>query len=134
MSPDGPCPSATEAPGGRGAGHETKPASRSRGCSDGRRIRDRHNLVSVSGGKTAPGSCLSPLSAQAENISGVFCDTGNEHQQTYEYVAYLQDTTGIQIKTLKQDFTDWWWRRRDYVRDKWPEKWWPRMIFARRSG
>lgn len=81
-----------------------------------------HNLVSVSGGKDSTATLLVAIEREAENISGVFCDTGNEHQQTYEYVAYLQDTTGIQIKTLKQDFTDWWWRRRDYVRDKWPEK------------
>jgi len=80
------------------------------------------NLVSVSGGKDSTATLLVAIERGVENISGVFCDTGNEHQQTYDYIAYLQDATGIQFKTLKQDFTDWWWRRRDYVRDKWPEK------------
>lgn len=35
---------------------------------------------------------------------------------------YLQDKTGVQITWIKEDFTDWWWRRRDYVRDVWPTK------------
>lgn len=81
-----------------------------------------HNLVSVSGGKDSTATLLVAIERGVENISGVFCDTGNEHQQTYDYIAYLQDATGIQFRTLKQDFTDWWWRRRDYVRDKWPAK------------
>lgn len=81
-----------------------------------------HNLVSVSGGKDSTATLLVAIERGAENISGVFCDTGNEHQQTYDYIAYLQDATGIQIKTLKQDFTEWWWRRREYVCEKWPAK------------
>lgn len=81
-----------------------------------------HNLVSVSGGKDSTATLLVAIERGIENISGVFCDTGNEHQQTYDYIGYLQDATGIQFRTLKQDFTDWWWRRRDCVRDKWPEK------------
>lgn len=82
-----------------------------------------HILVSNSSGKDSTATLLlateqSPL----ENISSVFCDTGNEHPLVYEYLCYLEDAVGVPIKVLKQDFTDWWWRRRDYVRDKWPEK------------
>lgn len=65
---------------------------------------------------------LCAIEQEAPNLSGVFCDTGNEHSAVYEYLEYFQQTTGIKIKTLRQDFTDWWWRRLAYVRDKWPEK------------
>lgn len=85
------------------------------------------NLVSFSGGKDSTATLLVAIEQGVENLSGVFCDTGNEHDAVYEYVDYIQQATGIKIKTLRQDFTDWWWRRRDYVRDKWmlPHKGWP---------
>lgn len=89
------------------------------------------NLVSVSGGKDSTATLLVAIERGVENISGVFCDTGNEHALTYEYIDYLRDITGIQIKTLRQDFTDWWWRRRDYVRDKWEGKGVSAEIIAR---
>lgn len=80
------------------------------------------NLVSVSGGKDSTATLLVAIERGVENLQAVFCDTGNEHPFTYDYVRYLEDVTGVSIKWLKQDFTDWWWRRRDYVRDKWPAK------------
>jgi 3'-phosphoadenosine 5'-phosphosulfate sulfotransferase (PAPS reductase)/FAD synthetase len=81
-----------------------------------------HHLSSVSGGKDSTATLLLSLKQFPESTSAVFADTGNEHQATYDYIDYLEDKLGIQIVRLKQDFTDWWWRRRDYVRDKWPEK------------
>lgn len=81
-----------------------------------------YNLASVSGGKDSTATLLVAVERETPNLSGVFCDTGNEHALTYEYIDYLRDAMGIPIKTLRQDFTDWWWHRRDYVRDKWPEK------------
>jgi 3'-phosphoadenosine 5'-phosphosulfate sulfotransferase (PAPS reductase)/FAD synthetase len=80
------------------------------------------NLGSFSTGKDSVAIMLYAVEQSAENLSGVFCDTGNEHEAVYEYLEYFQQATGIKIKTLRQDFTAWWWRRRDYVRDKWPEK------------
>lgn len=80
------------------------------------------NLVSVSGGKDSTATLLVAIEQGAENIQGIFCDTGNEHEFTYQHVRYLEQATGVHIKWLKQDFSEWWWRRRDYVRDKWPEK------------
>lgn len=80
------------------------------------------NLVSVSGGKDSTATLLVAIERDAENLSGVFCDTGNEHEAVYEYIEYLKEKTCLHIKTLRQDFSEWWWRRRDYVRDKWPEK------------
>lgn len=80
------------------------------------------NLASVSGGKDSTATLTVAIEREAENIQGVFCDTGNEHQETYDYIGYLEQVTGIAIKHLKQDFSEWWWRRRDYVHDKWPAK------------
>lgn len=89
------------------------------------------NLVSVSGGKDSTATLLVALEREEENVQAVFCDTGNEHPLTYEYVDYLQSKTGVPIKWLKADFTDWWWHRRDYVRDKWPLKGVPEEVCKR---
>jgi 3'-phosphoadenosine 5'-phosphosulfate sulfotransferase (PAPS reductase)/FAD synthetase len=89
------------------------------------------NLVSVSGGKDSTATLLVAMERGVENLSAVFCDTGNEHESTYDYVRYLEQATGVSIKWLKQDFTDWWWRRRDFVRDKWAAKGVPDDVIAR---
>lgn len=78
-------------------------------------------LVSVSGGKDSTASLLLALE-QGLPVRAVFADTGNEHQATYDYVRYLSEKTGVQIDWLKPDFAAKWWHRRDYIRDKWPEK------------
>lgn len=82
-----------------------------------------HVVVSISGGKDSTATLLVALELRDySDISAVFCDTGNEHEMTYDYVRYLGEKTGVPIRWLKQDFTDWWWRRRAYIRDKWPAK------------
>jgi 3'-phosphoadenosine 5'-phosphosulfate sulfotransferase (PAPS reductase)/FAD synthetase len=43
----------------------------------------------------------------------------------------LRQKLEFRLHWLKQDFTGWWWRRRDYVRDKWPEKGVPSDVVAR---
>lgn len=80
-------------------------------------------LVSISGGKDSTATLLVALERHpSDEVRAVFADTGNEHQATYDYVRYLGDRLGIGIHWLKQNFSDWWWRRRDYVRDVWPRK------------
>lgn len=80
-------------------------------------------LVSVSGGKDSTATLLVALERHPlSEIQAVFADTGNEHPLTYDYVRYLSQATGVTVKWLKEDFTDWWWKRRDYVRDVWPTK------------
>lgn len=80
-------------------------------------------LVSVSGGKDSTATLLLAIERHGlENVRACFADTGNEHEATYDYVRYLAEATGVEIAWIRQDFTDWWWRRRDYVRDKWSEK------------
>lgn len=89
-------------------------------------------LVSVSGGKDSTATLLLAIEEHGkDNIKAVFADTGNEHQDTLDYLDYIRDALGIEIFTLRQDFTAWWWRRRDYVRDKWPDKGVPAGVVAR---
>lgn len=81
------------------------------------------HLVSVSGGKDSTATLI--LAAEEhgpQNIRAAFADTGNEHEATYDYVRYLHQRLGIPIQWLRADFSDWWWKRRDYVRDIWPNK------------
>jgi 3'-phosphoadenosine 5'-phosphosulfate sulfotransferase (PAPS reductase)/FAD synthetase len=80
-------------------------------------------MVSVSGGKDSTATLLLAMERlPKERIFPVFADTGNEHAQTYAYVDYLERVTGLPIKRLKADFTERWWKRRDYVRDHWTWK------------
>lgn len=80
-------------------------------------------LVSISGGKDSTATLLLALERHPhEEVRAAFADTGNEHESTYDYVRHLGDKLGVHIEWIKQDFTDWWWRRRDYVRDVWPRK------------
>lgn len=91
------------------------------------------HLVSVSGGKDSTATLLVALATHGhESVRAVFADTGNEHEATYDYVRYLESATGVSIKWIKQDFTEWWWHRREYVATKWalPHRDWPTGVPA----
>lgn len=80
-------------------------------------------LVSISGGKDSTATLLLAIEQHgAANVRAAFADTGNEHEATYDYVRYLAETTGVDVRWIKRDFSEWWWRRRDFVRGVWPEK------------
>lgn len=64
----------------------------------------RQNIVSVSGGKDSTALLLLALERQTENLQAVFADTGHEHPQTYEYIAYLNEKVHP-IRTVRADFT-----------------------------
>lgn len=81
----------------------------------------RHNIVSVSGGKDSTALLLLAIERDTSNLQAVFADTGHEHQQTYEYVQYLNDKV-FPIRTVKADFTEQIARKRLYVENKWPDK------------
>lgn len=89
----------------------------------------RYNVVSMSGGKdSTPVALLAMELERHETNRYVFADTGNEHEAVYDYVfGYLPNRLGIRIDSLKRDFTDWWWHRRQYIAEKWalPHKGWP---------
>jgi len=63
-----------------------------------------YNIVSVSGGKDSTALLLLAKEREAENLIAVFCDTGNEHKITYDYVNYLSQKVHP-IITLKADFS-----------------------------
>lgn len=64
------------------------------------------HVVSVSGGKDSLATLLIALERCGHaNVVAIFCDTGNEHAQTYAYLSYLEQVLGIRIVRLKADFT-----------------------------
>jgi 3'-phosphoadenosine 5'-phosphosulfate sulfotransferase (PAPS reductase)/FAD synthetase len=80
-----------------------------------------HNIISVSGGKDSTALLLLAIERNTENLSAVFADTGNEHQQTYDYVQYLSEKV-FPIRTVKADFTRQIAGKAEYVKTKWAEK------------
>ena len=81
------------------------------------------HVVSVSGGKDSAATAILALETQPrESLRFVFADTGNEHESTPVYVAYMERHLGIKIDTLRADFSAEIIRSRAYVRDHWPRK------------
>lgn len=81
-----------------------------------------HNLVSVSGGKDSTAMLLLAIERNTENLQAVFADTGNEHEQTYDYVRYLEQATGVEIRWVKADFSERIAKKKEYVLNKWAGK------------
>lgn len=87
-----------------------------------------HNIVSVSGGKDSTATLLVAIAMEAENLQAVFADTGNEHEQTYEYLDYLERITSTPIRRVKADFTQQIAGKRHFVETKWREQGVPEEI------
>ncbi|NHZ94582.1 phosphoadenosine phosphosulfate reductase family protein [Massilia sp. CCM 8734] len=74
------------------------------------------HVVSVSGGKDSAATLLLAIERfGAENVRGIFCDTGNEHEEVYKYLEYLELATGVVIATLRADFTGEIARKRMFI-------------------
>lgn len=71
------------------------------------------NTISLSGGKDSTALLLFVLEKSIENIIPVFADTGNEHEQTYDYLEYLEQTLNIKITKVKADFSQQIYNKRD---------------------
>lgn len=80
------------------------------------------NVISVSGGKDSTAMLLLAIERGTENIQPVFCDTGNEHPLTYQYIKYLAECTGLEIKWVKADYTTAIEQKRKTVQTKWREE------------
>lgn len=74
------------------------------------------HVVSVSGGKDSLATLIIAIARfGVANIIAIFCDTGNEHELTYEYLDYLEKRLGIKITRLKADFTKQIAGKREFV-------------------
>lgn len=80
------------------------------------------NIVSVSGGKDSTATLLVAIALETENLQAVFADTGNEHEQTYAYLDYLEQATGVQIQRVRADFTRQIAGKRRFIETKWREQ------------
>ncbi|MDE2105539.1 MAG: phosphoadenosine phosphosulfate reductase family protein [Patescibacteria group bacterium] len=70
-------------------------------------MKNFRHVISVSGGKDSTATLLLALErCPKESIIPIFCDTGNEHEQTYEYLGYLEQALDIRIHRLKADFSE----------------------------
>jgi 3'-phosphoadenosine 5'-phosphosulfate sulfotransferase (PAPS reductase)/FAD synthetase len=81
------------------------------------------HVISVSGGKDSAATAIVALETMPhESLRFIFCDTGNEHESTYEYLGYMGNHLGIQIETIRADFSEDMARKRRYIMEKWPLK------------
>lgn len=66
------------------------------------------HVVSMSGGKDSTATAILALEQHGAGACRfVFADTGNEHEQTYEYALdYLPRALGIKVNVVKADFTE----------------------------
>ncbi len=74
------------------------------------------HVVSVSGGKDSLATLLIALERRpAGSVVAIFCDTGNEHEETYAYLDYLERALGLRIHRLRADFTEELQAKRMYI-------------------
>ncbi|WP_417842007.1 phosphoadenosine phosphosulfate reductase family protein [Terasakiella sp.] len=92
---------------------------------------ENHNVVSVSGGKDSTATLLLAIERGAENISAVFADTGNEHPETYAYIDYLEQKTGVTVRRIKPDFAARIAKKRETVKTKWASEGIPDAIISK---
>ncbi|WP_422444211.1 phosphoadenosine phosphosulfate reductase family protein [Endozoicomonas sp. ALB091] len=90
-------------------------------------MEDTQHILSLSGGKDSTALALlgrEELEAnEIANLMLVFADTGNEHQDTYDYVDYLQNKVfkSVPFKTVKADFSVQMGKKRAFIQEHWKE-------------
>jgi 3'-phosphoadenosine 5'-phosphosulfate sulfotransferase (PAPS reductase)/FAD synthetase len=77
-----------------------------------------HRVIHLSGGKDSGAMALFALELADRygiGFDGLFCDTGNEHEITLEYLHEFAHRTGIKITRIKADFSANIGKRRLFV-------------------
>lgn len=77
------------------------------------------NIINLSGGKDSTALLLLAIQLGAENLTPVFCDTGHEHLDTYNYIDYLERALGVSVWRVKADFSRQIEHKRQVVQTKW---------------
>jgi 3'-phosphoadenosine 5'-phosphosulfate sulfotransferase (PAPS reductase)/FAD synthetase len=79
------------------------------------------HVVSVSGGKDSAATAILALETMPRDaLRFIFCDTGNEHESTYEWLDYMAGHLGIAITTLRAEFSAQIAHHREYILTVWP--------------
>ena len=78
----------------------------------------RKHIISVSGGKDSTATLLLAIERGIE-FDAVFADTGHEHQQTYEYLDYLESTLGFTLRRVKARFAAKIAGKREFIVQQW---------------
>lgn len=76
------------------------------------------NVLTISGGKDSAAMWILAVKELGVDVKPVFCDTGNEHPLTYEYVDYLESQLGP-VKRIKADFSERIAKKRQFILEKW---------------
>lgn len=81
-------------------------------------------VVSISGGKDSTACALLALERHpVDEVRLVFADTGNEHEQTLDYVhEYLPSALGLPVHAVRADFAADLSRKAEFVATKWREQ------------
>ena len=79
---------------------------------------DYVNVISLSGGKDSTALLLRAIELGVDYMA-VFADTGHEHEKTYEYVNYLKERLGIEIKHIQADLSQRVLDKKNTVETKW---------------
>ena len=78
------------------------------------------HIVYISGGKDSTACLLIALATvRRSQIRAVWCDTGHEHPETVDHIAYLADELKVPIVRLAADFTDRIAHKRAHIPERW---------------
>lgn len=75
-------------------------------------------IRSISGGKDSTATWLQTRHLNATNV---FCDTGNEHPITYDYIDTLEQLLGEPVQRISADFSGAIAKKRKFIAAKWSE-------------
>ncbi|MER2171812.1 MAG: phosphoadenosine phosphosulfate reductase family protein [Psychrobacillus psychrodurans] len=84
-------------------------------------IQQATNIISISSGKDSTALWLLALERDTPNLKVAFADVGNEHEETYKYVDYLEKELGP-ITRVKADFSRQIENKAKFVDTKWREQ------------